>query len=334
MLKDQFGRIHDYLRISLTDRCNYKCLYCLPQPEHLDDSIKGDCNSHGSDQMSTTEIISLAKIFICEGVKKIRITGGEPLVRKDASMIIRELGMTGTKLVLTTNGSRIHHFMDVFKEAGINSINVSLDTLNRDLFHKLTQRDDFIQVKNNIQLLLDHNFHVKINMVVMNGYNENELADFVEWTKEEPVHVRFIEFMPFPGNKWQPDRVIHAGEMLEIIARTHSEIIKLEDGVHDTTKKFQIKNYNGTFSIITTMSEPFCGGCNRLRLTSDGKMRNCLFSKTETDLLSALRSGEDVSLLIRSCLAGKHFQLGGNSGESWGLEETSSHRRSMMGIGG
>ncbi|MBK6643844.1 MAG: radical SAM protein [Bacteroidetes bacterium] len=179
-------------------------MYCLPQPEHSINGIKGECISHGSDQMTANEIISLAKIFIQEGVKKIRITGGEPLVRKDASMIIRELGMTGTKLVITTNGSRIHHFMDVFKEAGINSINVSLDSLNRDLFHKLTQRDDFIQVKNNIRLLLDQNFHVKINMVVMNGYNENELADFVEWTKDAPVHVRFIEFMPFPEINGNP----------------------------------------------------------------------------------------------------------------------------------
>jgi len=329
MLKDSFGRIHDYLRISFTDRCNYRCLYCLPEPEFH----KG-CGSAASDKMSADEIETISRIFVNEGVKKIRITGGEPLVRKDAGNIIERLGKLNVKLAITTNGSRIDAFINSFISAGLKSVNVSLDSLDRDTFKKLTHVDDFEKVYSNIQLLLNSNFHVKVNMVVMNGYNDHEIVEFVEWTKLAPVHIRFIEFMPFPGNHWRPEKLVSYQEILNVIESRFSNVKKLVDHPNDTTKKYQIDGHKGTFAVISTMSEPFCSGCNRLRLTSDGKMRNCLFAKSEMDLLAPFRKGENIVPLIRECLAGKHFKLGGNSDSDWGIKESESGKRSMMGIGG
>jgi len=329
MLKDQFGRIHDYLRISLTDRCNFRCLYCLPEPEY-----KKDCHAASADLMTADEIIGLATVFVNEGVNKIRITGGEPLVRKDAGMILEGLGKLPVKLVITTNAERLDQYRESFSASGIRSVNVSLDSLNRETFFKITQRDAFDRVKSNIDWLIREGYKVKVNMVVMNGCNEQEVAAFVEWTRLTPVHVRFIEFMPFPGNYWRPEKLITYREILDLVLKKFPVITKMEDGPHDTTKKFRVNGHAGTFAVISTMSDPFCSGCNRMRLTSDGKMRNCLFSKTETDLLQVYREGKPVESLIHECLAGKHLMLGGNTGDDWGLKETTGDKRSMMGIGG
>src|SRR4030095_4566192 len=253
MLKDSFGRIHDYLRISLTERCNYRCLYCLPEPE-----FQHGCHAASSDQMTEVEIVTLATAFTNLGVRKIRLTGGEPLVRKDAGIILEKLAKLPVQLVITTNGSRIHSFIDNFINAGIKSVNVSLDSLQRKTFSTLTGHDDFEKVKSNIDLLLHHGFHVKVNMVVMNGYNDNEICDFVEWTRLTPVHIRFIEFMPFPGNHWRPEKLITFEEILHHINSKYPEIIKLEDHPNDTTKKYPVSGHEGTFAVISTMSEPFC----------------------------------------------------------------------------
>jgi cyclic pyranopterin phosphate synthase len=328
MLQDNFGRVHDYLRISLTDRCNFRCLYCLPADEEM---------HHGSgskERMTAEEIDRIAGIFVGLGVKKIRLTGGEPLIRKDAAEIIERIAKYPVRMAITTNGTRLHEFVDVFKKTGLKSVNVSLDSLNEKKFLQLTQRNEFVKVKSNIELLLGSGFHVKVNMVVMNGYNHTEVCDFVAWTKNENLHVRFIEFMPFPHNHWQPEKLITHKEILTDITNHFSEIEKLIDDKHDTTKKYRVKNHVGTFAVISTMSEPFCSGCNRLRLTADGKMRNCLFAKTETDLLTPLREGKDIEQLIRENLFKKHYMLGGNEEEQWGLKETVSDNRTMMGIGG
>ncbi len=329
MLKDSFGRIHDYLRISLTDRCNYHCLYCLPEPE-----LSPGCHASSADQMTADEIVQLATVFTSFGVRKIRITGGEPLVRKDAGAILERLGKLPVQLTITTNGSRIDAFEESFIRSGIRSVNVSLDSMKREVFHKLTGKDDLAKVLSNIKMLIDHGFHVKVNMVVMNGYNETEVCEFVEWTRLTPVHVRFIEFMPFPGNRWRPEKLITFEEILQQVHKRYPGVEKLEDHPNDTTKKYHVSGHAGTFAVISTMSEPFCSGCNRLRLTSDGKLRNCLFAKSETDLLSALREGQPVELMVRKCLEEKHFRLGGNTDASWAIQETESHKRSMMGIGG
>lgn len=339
MLTDSFGRIHDYLRISLTDRCNFRCLYCLPEPEHDDTTdsmftIYTSQTTTVAEKMSADEIDRIAGIFIGEGVRKIRLTGGEPLIRKDARDIIERLGKYDIELAITSNGMYIDKFIDTFDKVGLKSVNISLDSLNAESFHRLTGRDEFRTVYRNIELLLKSGYHVKVNMVVMNGYNDNEITDFIRWTENTPVHIRFIEFMPFPGNQWRPEKLMTYKDILNIIAQKYPNLEKLEDAKHDTAKKHRVKGHVGTFAVISTMSEPFCGGCNRLRLTADGKMRNCLFAGNEMDLLTPFRRGEDIVPLIHGNLAGKYAMLGGNVETQWELHHTESHERTMMGIGG
>ncbi len=259
MIKDSYNRIHNYLRISLTDNCNLRCFYCMPEEKYEFASA--------SQLMQKDEIEKLARIFVNLGVNKIRLTGGEPLVRKDAGDIIRLLS-------------------------------------------------------------------VKVNIVVMKGLNDNEINDFVEWTKQEPVHVRFIEFMPFTGNWWTSNKVFTMKQMLQAIAEKY-DVERLQDEKHDTAKAYRVPGHKGTFAFVSTMSANFCSDCNRIRLTADGKMKNCLFAEKETDLLSPLRRGEDVVPLIHQNIHSKAKQLGGQfTADFEHLHPEDIHNRSMITIGG
>jgi cyclic pyranopterin phosphate synthase len=289
-----------------------------------------------SKRMTVQEIETLASVFIGLGVKKIRLTGGEPLVRKDARQIIRYLSKYSgnVNLTITTNGVFVHDFLDDFKNANIKSVNVSLDTLMPDRFSSITKRNFFHRVVSNIHLLLQHNFHVKVNVVVMKGVNDDEIIEFVQWTRDYPIHVRFIEFMPFDGNRWKSEKVFTLKEILDRI-RNYYEVIPLENEKHETAKKFKVLGFEGTFAVISTMSAPFCGDCNRLRLTADGKIKNCLFGKEEIDLLTPLRKGEDVTKFILECVDRKHESLGGQFTPTDLPSETHPiENRSMITIGG
>jgi cyclic pyranopterin phosphate synthase len=326
MLKDNFGRAHDYLRISLTDVCNFRCQYCIPD--------ENTSFMPSSKLMSAEEIVVIAREFVKLGVKKIRLTGGEPLVRKDFAKIIEALSKFPIELTLTTNGLRTNEFIDFFKKAGIKSINVSLDTLDKDQFFSITKRNVFDKVWNNIQQLIDEGFHVKVNTVVMRGINETEIIDFIEWTKNQAVHVRFIEFMPFDKNQWNTKKMFSYQEILDIAATKYS-FIRMKDGFNETAKKFKPLGHEGTFAVISTMSEPFCASCNRLRLTADGKMKNCLFSKGEADILNVLRNSEDIMPIIKQCVASKAEALGGQfQGDYTKIDATKIENRSMISIGG
>ena len=326
MLIDSFDRVHNYLRISLTDNCNLRCFYCMPEEDYE--------FTPASRLMQFDEIEALAKIFVNQGVNKIRLTGGEPLVRKDADKIILSLSKLPVSLTLTTNGTRLHEYLDVLKQANVHSLNISLDTLQPDKFLLLTRRNQFQQVFDNIHLLVENNFHVKVNVVVMKGLNDMEINDFIAWTKDTPVHVRFIEFMPFSGNRWTSNKVFTWKQILEVIEEKYS-VVRLQDEKHDTAKKYTIPGHAGTFAVISTMSAPFCSGCNRMRLTADGKMKNCLFSQAETDLLSALRNGEDVLPLVQQSIASKAKELGGQFTTDFEhLHAEDIHNRSMITIGG
>jgi cyclic pyranopterin phosphate synthase len=284
--------------------------------------------------MQKEEIFELSKVFVGLGVNKIRLTGGEPLVRKDAAEIILALSKLPVKLTLTTNGSRLHEFVDTLEQAGIRSLNISLDTLQTEKFQLITRRNQFEKIYDNIQLLLRKGFHVKVNMVVMKGLNDSEINDFVEWTRHQPVHVRFIEFMPFTGNKWTSNKVFTMQQMLQVIEEKY-EVIRLQDEKHDTAKGFGVPGHKGTFAIISTMSANFCGDCNRIRLTADGKMKNCLFAEKETDLLTALRNGENVVPLIHQNISMKAKQLGGQfTSDFEHIRPEEIHNRSMITIGG
>lgn len=326
MLIDSFDRAHNYLRISLTDNCNLRCFYCMPEEDYEFTPV--------SRLMQPDEIESLAKIFVANGVNKIRLTGGEPLVRKDAAEIITRLSKLPAELTLTTNATRLHDFADLLEKSKVRSLNISLDTLDKDKFNIITRRDGFQKVMDNIHLMLSRNFIVKINVVVMKGLNDKEIIDFVNWTKDLPVHVRFIEFMPFDGNRWTSNQVFTWKEILDEVEKNY-EVLRLHDGVNDTDKKYKIEGHKGTFAVISTMSSPFCSGCNRMRLTADGKMKNCLFSDKETDLLGALRAGEDVLPLIIGSIGSKAKELGGQFTKDFEKIHTEDlHNRSMISIGG
>ncbi|KAI9451196.1 GTP cyclohydrolase subunit MoaA [Russula earlei] len=326
MLIDSFNRIHTYLRISLTDNCNLRCFYCMPEEEYA--------FMPSARLMQAHEIETLAKIFVDLGVTKIRLTGGEPLVRKDAGAIIRSLAQLPVTLTLSTNGIRLQEHLPAIKAANITSINISLDTLKASQFRFITRRDNFQQVWDNIHLLIQQGIHVKVNAVAMKGINDQEIHDFVEWTKHTPVHVRFIEFMPFSGNQWSSNKVFTWQEILQLIESKYT-IERLQDEEHDTAKHYRVPGHAGTFAVISTMSAPFCSTCNRMRLTADGKMKNCLFSKGEIDLLQALRKGEDVKSLIIASISQKAAERGGQFVNDFTqLQSTAIENRSMIAIGG
>jgi len=326
MIQDTFGRVHDYLRISLTDNCNLRCFYCMPEEKYA--------FAPAAKLMQVHEIATLAKLFVAQGVKKIRLTGGEPLVRKDAPKIIEALGKLDVELAITTNGIRLHEMLPELLAANIRAINISLDTLQPDKFLKITRRDLFHRVRSNIELLLHHNIRVKINVVVMKDLNENEILDFIALTKHNNVEIRFIEFMPFSGNKWTSNQVFTLHEILSEIA-TKYDALPVVPEANDTSKRYMIPGHVGSFAVISTMSSPFCDTCNRMRLTADGKLKNCLFSTTETDLLGALRNGEEVLPLIHASIQSKAKALGGQfSGVFENIDTATLQNRSMITIGG
>lgn len=325
-MEDTFGRVQDYLRISLTDRCNLQCTYCMPDVP---------CFMPADQLLSGEEIAKIAAIFVEEfGIRKIRLTGGEPLLRKDTATIITTLSRLPVKLAVTTNGLLLDRFFPLFKKIGLSSLNISLDSLISENFREITKRDHFSKVFKHINQALADGFHVKINAVIKRGMNDHELLDFVAWTRNSPVHVRFIEYMPFSGNRWLWNQVVSYREILEKIGAVH-ELEKLEDDRHSTAKSFRVRGYQGTFAVISTVTDQFCGTCNRLRLTADGKMRNCLFSENEIDLLSAFRKGDDIRPLIIKCINSKQAERGGiGSFEKAGTLPSCSGGRSMTAIGG
>lgn len=325
-LSDSFGRTHDYLRISLTDRCNLRCLYCMP---HNDMQFMPSAKL-----MSATEIFELAQIFVDLGVNKIRLTGGEPLMRKDAGTIIESLASLPVKLTMTTNGFFLDQYFDLLTRSGVTSLNISLDTLHESRFAVMSQRDHFNHIWKNILKAVELGFHTKINVVVIKGQNEEEINDFVRLTREMPLHVRFIEFMPFAENKWKLDQTVSYQQILERV-ESELEFHKIPDAKNDTARNFQLPGARGTFAVISSVTNPFCDTCNRIRLTADGKIKNCLFAQTETDLLSAHRSGSDVKQLIENNIFRKAKARGGlPEFRDKTAADAFSKNRSMISIGG
>ncbi|TVR38083.1 MAG: GTP 3',8-cyclase MoaA [Cryomorphaceae bacterium] len=325
-LTDSLGRKHNYLRISLTDRCNLRCLYCMP---HNDMQFMPPARL-----MSADEIQRFAEIFVELGVRKIRLTGGEPLMRRDAGTIVENLSSLKVKLAITTNGYFLHRYFDTFEKVGLNSINLSLDTLRKDRFEVMSQRKGFDRTWQNIEEAIRRGFYVKLNMVVMKNRNEDEINDFVELTRHMPIHVRFIEFMPFAENRWDISQTVSYASILKRIEQSHS-YARIADAANDTARNFRVQGSPGTFAVISSVTNPFCDTCNRIRLTADGKIKNCLFAQHETDLLTVLRNGGDVERLIKENIAAKHAARGGLpefSAEQ--APELFSKNRSMISIGG
>lgn len=326
-LFDAFGRKHDYLRLSITDSCNFRCLYCMP-----DEPFK---STPSIELMNSQEIFEISKVFVQHfGVNKIRITGGEPLVRNDFGKIIEQLSTLETSIGITTNGVLLHKYFDLFEKNVVKNLNISIDSLEREKFKYITKRDLFQTVWDNIKESIKKGFNVKLNVVVMRGFNEEEIPEFIALSHHYPIEVRFIEFMPFSGNSWEKNKVIPISEMLALVSK-HFSYEKVEDSKNDTSRKYKInKESRGVFGFISTMSNSFCAGCNRIRLTSDGKMKNCLFGADEFDLLKSFRNNEDLTELIKFGILKKHKEKGGQFNEIENVENQNIINRSMIKIGG
>ncbi|XP_078048926.1 molybdenum cofactor synthesis 1 isoform X2 [Augochlora pura] len=292
-LTDSFGRRHTYLRISITERCNLRCLYCMP--------AEGVTLTQKNGILRTEEIIKITSLFVEEGVHKVRLTGGEPTVRKDIVDIIAGLKeLSGLKqIAITTNGLTLTRQLPSLQRAGLDAINISLDTLKEDRFEQFTRRKGWSRVIAAIDLAIQLGYNpVKVNCVVMNGFNSDELIDFVNLTKDRPVDVRFIEYMPFQGNKWNENKMVSFDSMKKIIRNVYPDLQRLSSEYNDTSKAYHVPGFTGQIGFITSMSEHFCNSCNRLRITADGNLKVCLFEgKGEVSLRDALRSGaSDESL--------------------------------------
>jgi molybdenum cofactor biosynthesis protein A len=329
ILTDGFGRRHNYLRISLLEKCNLRCTYCMP--------ADGIALSPKASLMTAEEIFAIAQAFVENGVDKIRLTGGEPLLRKDFPEIVFKLSQLEISLSITTNGILIDRHIDVLKQYKVRKINLSLDTLISSKFHSITLRNQFEKVIDNLHLLLNNDFEVKVNVVLMKGFNDNEIVDFVKLTQFLPISVRFIEFMPFAGNEWDRSKMVSQKEILSLVETEFSldEIQKLEDEKNFTARTYKIKGFQGNFGIISSITNPFCDSCNRIRLTADGKIKNCLFSNSETDLLTAFRKGESITDLISDSIQNKKKVRAGMVSVSE-MDDPTKHfdNRSMIAIGG
>ncbi|XP_055017244.1 molybdenum cofactor biosynthesis protein 1 isoform X2 [Boleophthalmus pectinirostris] len=309
-LTDTFGRRHSYLRISLTEKCNLRCQYCMPE-----DGVK---LTPKAQLLSTAEILTIARLFVHEGVDKIRLTGGEPLIRPDVVDIIAELRkLEGLKTIaVTTNGLNLARTLPRLKQAGLSHINISLDTLVPAKFEFIVRRKGFHKVMESIDKAIEMGYNpVKVNCVVMRGFNEDEVMDFVALTEKKPVEVRFIEYMPFDGNKWNFKKMVSYQEMLDQIRQHWPDIGMVQTGPTDTSKTYQVPGFKGQVGFITSMSEHFCGTCNRLRITADGNLKVCLFGNTEVSLRDAIRSGasdEELLQIIGAAVGRKKKQHAGH----------------------
>lgn len=297
-LTDTFNRQHSYLRISLTEKCNLRCVYCMPE--------EGVPLSAPSSLLTTPEIVLLASTFVSQGVNKIRLTGGEPTVRPDILPLMQQLGALRPhglrELCLTTNGVALHRKLEPMVDAGLTGVNLSLDTLDPWQYQIMTRRRGFDAVQRSIARLHDLNragagVRFKINCVVMRGVNDREILDFVDLTRDKDVEVRFIEYMPFDGNKWSQGKMFSYAEMLDRIRERYPSLKKVHDHKNDTSKTWHIPGFAGRLGFVTSMTHNFCGSCNRLRITSDGNIKVCLFGNEEVslrDILREVNGGEPI----------------------------------------
>ncbi|MBD3636323.1 MAG: GTP 3',8-cyclase MoaA [Crocinitomicaceae bacterium] len=324
-LVDKFGRKHDYLRISLIERCNLRCHYCMPE-----DGIQ---LRDKSEFMSQEELFKIVDEFVALGIKKIRLTGGEPLIKKNFAEILKHLASLGVELNITTNGILLDKYWDDLKAANVKSLNISIDSLEKDKFNAITRRNYFDRVYQNIITAVEKGFDVKLNAVLIKNENDGEIIDFIELTKKYPFSVRFIEFMPFDGNKWDWSKTVSYETVLSLVNFEYGDKLKqLQTEPNGTSRNFQVKGYKGSFGIISSVTNPFCDSCNRIRLTADGKIKNCLFSEEETDLLTALRKGKDVKHLIFESINSKHKERAGL--KAFEAKDFKTRNRSMISIGG
>jgi cyclic pyranopterin phosphate synthase len=287
--------------------------------------------------MSEEELLAIVQIFVDYGVNKIRLTGGEPLIKKNFRSILMHLAELPVELAITTNAVLLDRFMDDLWQAGVRKLNISIDSLDAESFNRITRRKDFHRIFGNIQKAHDYGFEIKLNCVLMRDVNENEINDFIALTSRPRMHVRFIEFMPFDGNNWDWSKKVSETEILKSVKQGFGaeNIHPVSAAANSTSRNYKITGFNSTFGIISTLTNPFCDTCNRIRLTADGKIKNCLFSANETDLLTNYRNGQDIRPLIEQTIKMKAKKRAGiNSFDSKEGAEIFNINRSMTTIGG
>ena len=305
-LIDGFGRIHTDLRISVTDRCNFRCTYCMP--------AEGMQWLPRSEILTFEEIERIAGLMVRRfGVDSIRLTGGEPLMRAHLPVLVERLAALGTDLALTTNGSTLAHQAHALRDAGLGRINISLDSLDRHRFVAMTRRDELEAVLEGIDAAIEAGFDpVKVNCVVVRGVNDDEVAAFARFGRERGVEVRFIEFMPLDADgAWAAGDVVSQAEIVERIEAEFGPLEPMSRG-HDPAERFRYADGGGPggvdVGVIASVTQPFCGNCDRVRLGAEGGLRNCLFATEEIDLRAPLRAGasdDDLAGLVVANVAAK-----------------------------
>ncbi len=295
---DQYNRPINYLRLAVTDRCNLRCSYCMPE--------------HGMKFLSKTAILSFEEMLrLCDilakmGINKVRITGGEPFVRNNLMDFLWKLSdIEGiTEIALTTNGVLTEPHLTDLKAIGIKTVNLSLDTLDKKRFFEITKRDEFDKVMSTLYKLMEKDFEVKINAVIMDGQNTEDVITLTEFTKNHPASVRFIEEMPFNGHGLNAP-VLHWDyiRILEVIKSQYPGIQKIKDGPNSTSYNYQIPGHQGSVGIIAAYSRTFCGTCNRIRITAQGELKTCLYQSNGLNLKNLLRSSKSDDFIKETILS-------------------------------
>lgn len=329
MLTDNHNRKINYLRLAVTDRCNLRCFYCMPE-EGLEWLSR-------SELMSYEEMLRMCRLLVKMGIEKIRITGGEPFVRKDIMQLLSALANIAglQQLTITTNGVLTAPHVAELKKLGVESVNLSLDTLDANRFFAISKRDEFDKVMLTLEELLHHDMDVKINAVVMDGKNTDDIIPLVQLTKNLPVSVRFIEEMPFNGGDNHYTKLQwNYMQILKVIQDKFPDIQKLPDPQHSTAYNYQIPNHKGSVGIIAAYTRTFCGTCNRIRITPVGMLKTCLYDNGVLNLKDLLRKGFSDSDIEKHLLdALQHRAKDGWEAEQLRKENAPVHE-SMATIGG
>lgn len=328
MLVDNHGREINYLRLAVTDRCNLRCFYCMPE--------NGIKYVNRKDLLTYEEMYRLVRVFGDQGISKLRITGGEPFVRKGMLEFLESVSKLDTikDIHITTNGTFTHDYIPKLEAIGIKSINLSLDSLDKQRFFDITRRDEFDTVYKTLQMLIDSKIDVKINMVVMDGRNIEDIMPMIALTKDHNLGVRFIEEMPFNGTQGQGNATFWPLKKIKEYIETAHEIEKLVDPPFSTSSNYKVKGYKGSFGIIAAFTRSFCGSCNRVRVTPQGTFKNCLYDDGVVNFRDFMRKGasdEEIVALLKNTLqlrAIDGFEAEKNRDKSKGISE------SMATIGG
>lgn len=329
MLVDNHNRTVNYLRLAVTDRCNLRCFYCMPE--------NGIKYVPKAELMTYEEMIKLIELFAQLGISKVRITGGEPFVRKDMFSFMEQVAQVKgiEQLNLTTNGVLSAEYIPDFKKIGISSVNLSLDSLDKERFFTITRRDEFDKVMQSLSLLIENEIPTKINCVAMANKNEEDILPLVALTKDKNISVRFIEEMPFNGlGKRNTNETLNYKDILNLIKQKHPNLVKIEDPLYSTSLNYKIPNYKGTIGVIPAYSRTFCGTCNRLRLTAVGDIKTCLYDDGIYNIKDLLRKGIDDEVIKNSLLKA----IGNRAKDGFEAEKIRKNKKpiseSMSTIGG